>query len=805
MNISSIMPDRLRPQRVWVWIASFCLIAFSICCFEMPAIARTFDDGSLPTRILEVADPQSGLPATRVLLPDWNQISLSQMPGITRSGSIDGKPYIQALGYDLSRSWNTGMSPDQYLKLGDISEAFQPEVFSLEAIAQLTNLDLDQVALSAFTLAAEQTLSHLAEVVPELAKTPVREVAPIAALLAAKAGGINVSGQTLAEVLAISPQAGQLQLREIDLSSFPVTSIPNLKAVQLQQFEGWMNSFVEDVPGLGHVPLGAMPNPSPSESFANAELGSLVMRIDQVYGPAEAQRNNTISGSDLQGFSVPCAGDCPYIELDDLENAGRNARGSLEGKQWISGKYQEVEGGWGTLRSVNGGREPTGRLPFGSAFKVAVMEPDETSDTVDTALFFRFCANALGCTPYFIGPVPFFTYKANALIFVGDLSNQRVSPISQPTGAIKETEGSSTNDSNPRDDSNPCSLSNVSQTRSDQPTADVDLRALAEAIASVESAGSRGYQAIGVHTCADGGQNCGRGLGRYQFMSYNPYAAQLIAAKPEGQAFLNRVEQGYHPTEAELFQFFPPADQDRALMADFANKFQVTQMQIDPTTGQPFTGDRLIERVAQKHFGGDYSQVDGDGSDALGRLNLRDYGQAALSRYQAEDTLTCAPASSSSSSSTDTENTSTGNETSGQATGTLANPAPNFPVTSEFVPRDSPCAGCSNNHRGIDIGTPEGTPVQAADGGQVVYAGWAEGYGNTVIIDHGNGRQTRYAHLSSMNVAVGTAVDQGQQIADSGMTGLGTGPHLHFEVRTGTTPGQPFSGTAVNPRQYVNF
>lgn len=792
------MPDHFRLQRVWVWIASFCLIAFSVCCFEIPAIARTFDDGSLPTRILEVADPQSELPATRVLLPDWNQISLSQMPGITRSGSIDGKPYIQTLGYDLSRSWNTGMSPEQYLKLGDISEAFQSEVFSLEAIAQLTNLDLDQVALSAFTLAADQTLNHLAEIVPELAQTEVREIAPIAALLAAKAGGIDVSNQTLAEVLATSPQAGQLQLREIDLSSFSITSIPNLEAVQLQQFEGWMNSFVEDVPGLGNVPLESMPNPI-------AELGSLIMRIDQVYGPAEAQRNNTISGSDVQGFSVPCAGDCAYIELDDLENAGRNARSSLEGKQWISGKYQEVEGGWGTLRSVNGGREPTGRLPFGSAFKVAVMEPDETSDTVDTALFFRFCANALGCTPYFIGPVPFFTYKANALIFVGDLSDQRISPISQPTGATKGTGSSGTNEGNPEDSSIPCSLSHVSQSRSDQATADVDLRALAEAIASVESAGSGGYQAMGVHTCADGGQNCGRGLGRYQFMSYNPYAAQLIAAKPEGQAFLNRIEQGYQPTETELFQFFPPADQDRAFMADLANKIQVTQAQIDPTTGQPFTGDRLIERVAQKHFGGDYSQVDGSSSDALGRLSLRDYGQTALSRYESGDTLTCAPASSSTPSSTDTENASTNNETSGQATGTLANPAPDFPVTSEFGPRDSPCAGCSSNHRGIDIGTPEGTPVQAADGGQVVYAGWAEGYGNTVIIDHGNGRQTRYAHLSSMNVSVGIAVDQGQHIADSGMTGLGTGPHLHFEVRTGATPEQPFSGTAVNPRQYINF
>ncbi|NJR62950.1 MAG: hypothetical protein HC769_31690 [Cyanobacteria bacterium CRU_2_1] len=151
-------------------------------------------------------------------------------------------------------------------------------------------------------MAADQTLNHLAKVVPGLARTNVRAIAPVAALLAAKAVGINVSNQTLAEVLAQNPQIGQLRLKGIDLSRFPVTSIPNLEAVQLQQFEGWMNSFVKNIPGLGQVPLGSMPNPSPSESFANAELGSLVMRVDQVYGPAEAQRNNTISGSDVQGW-----------------------------------------------------------------------------------------------------------------------------------------------------------------------------------------------------------------------------------------------------------------------------------------------------------------------------------------------------------------------------------------------------------------------------------------------------------------------------------------------------------------------
>jgi hypothetical protein len=158
---------------------------------------------------------------------------------------------------------------------------------------------------------------------------------------------------------------------------------------------------------------------------------------------------------------------------------------------------------------------------------------------------------------------------------------------------------------------------------------------------------------------------------------------QLIAAKPGGQEFLSQVEQGHQPTLAELFEFFPPADQDRAFIADMANKIQVTQEQIDPATGERFTGDspslrdaatetllserlrqreRLIERVAQKHFGGDYSKVDGNGSDALGRLSLKDYGKTALASYRNSNsdnrTLTCSPNVNSSYISTakNTEN-----------------------------------------------------------------------------------------------------------------------------------------------------
>jgi murein DD-endopeptidase MepM/ murein hydrolase activator NlpD len=91
-------------------------------------------------------------------------------------------------------------------------------------------------------------------------------------------------------------------------------------------------------------------------------------------------------------------------------------------------------------------------------------------------------------------------------------------------------------------------------------------------------------------------------------------------------------------------------------------------------------------------------------------------------------------------------------------------------------------------HAGIDFGAPAGTPVYAADTGNVLFAGWtgATGYGNAVVIDHGNGFYTLYAHLSQVSTRCGVAVDKGDRIAMSGNTGNSTGPHLHFEVRVAT-------------------
>jgi murein DD-endopeptidase MepM/ murein hydrolase activator NlpD len=114
-------------------------------------------------------------------------------------------------------------------------------------------------------------------------------------------------------------------------------------------------------------------------------------------------------------------------------------------------------------------------------------------------------------------------------------------------------------------------------------------------------------------------------------------------------------------------------------------------------------------------------------------------------------------------------------------------------IVSGFGYRRHPILGGVRFHYGVDIAAPFGTTIRAAADGVVVFAGWRRAYGNTVIIDHGNGLATLYAHCSELLVSEGAVVRQGQPIARVGSTGLATGPHLHFEVRRYGEPVNPLT------------
>ncbi|HEX6596828.1 MAG TPA: peptidoglycan DD-metalloendopeptidase family protein [Acidimicrobiales bacterium] len=143
-----------------------------------------------------------------------------------------------------------------------------------------------------------------------------------------------------------------------------------------------------------------------------------------------------------------------------------------------------------------------------------------------------------------------------------------------------------------------------------------------------------------------------------------------------------------------------------------------------------------------------------------------------------------------SSSSSSSRSSSSSSSSSG-----FGGPLASIRVSSAFGWRIHPIYGSARLHTGVDLSASSGTPIRAAADGVVASAGWLGGYGNAVVIDHGGGQATLYAHQSSMAVRQGQSVDKGDVIGRVGCTGSCTGPHLHYEVR--------LNGKPVDPSPYL--
>ncbi len=186
-------------------------------------------------------------------------------------------------------------------------------------------------------------------------------------------------------------------------------------------------------------------------------------------------------------------------------------------------------------------------------------------------------------------------------------------------------------------------------------------------------------------------------------------------------------------------------------------------------------------------------------AQAEARARAAEEARRAAAAAAAARVAASAPAdtSASDSNSGSDSGTDSGGDSSGNyqpsGSGMMTMPVVGARISSPFGYRIHPITGEYKMHTGIDLAAAQGTPIYAADGGTVVVASWVNGYGNVVIIDHGNGIQTLYAHIRDGGtvVSVGQSVGRGDKIAEVGSTGNSTGPHCHFEVRVNGTPVDP--------------
>lgn len=602
-------------------------------------------------------------------LPDWNKITFGSMPALKEAGSLSvDRGSVESLGFDPSRSWAAGTSLDKVFNLGDFQDSLKIQTLNLENISQIAGANLDSLKLSDFGLLRSQNLASLVKAVPNLADFPIAQITPVLDLLKTSLNFQQLQQfnpqQTLGSFLKQSPHLGSLPVSSLPLQNYDLKSIPNLEKTPLGTLERWQAGEIGGIPGLKDVPLSKLPG-------GISPAGTTVGTADIVFGTKEENRTRTMSGSDVEGFAVPCRKECAHVEFSGSE--------LVRGRQWVSGKYQTVKGGRGILGKVNGGKEPTGRLPFGPAFKVAVWDVSETQGRFTTALFFRFCSRSafvdLGCTPYYLGPIPWLAYEEKfSDVFLGavDPAAGGSGGPSTPTGAAppstQKRDGSSTgnggnlNASGDRpnlDASGDRSKSDASGDRlnldasGDRPNLDasgagrsshksdpissagagvyrgISLDALGSSLQGVEG----NFTEVGKRTC-DGTGNCGSSLGAYGLMSYRPDVRSAISSRAGGSEVLSKLDKGEAVAPDLLGEVFPPEAQKELFEAIAKRSIDSALSQTDPQTGQPFEGQRAIERIGQMHFGGSAIPIDSPASDIRGYYSVSGYGKKVADSYQ---------------------------------------------------------------------------------------------------------------------------------------------------------------------------
>ncbi|MEU9564982.1 LysM peptidoglycan-binding domain-containing M23 family metallopeptidase [Streptomyces sp. NPDC048161] len=296
--------------------------------------------------------------------------------------------------------------------------------------------------------------------------------------------------------------------------------------------------------------------------------------------------------------------------------------------------------------------------------------------------------------------------------------------------------------------------------------------------------------------------------GKHRRPKFGPIA-RGVAAAGAGGAVLALPLLG--ATGAHAAEQAAPAVAPQSAAATHAEP--VAQKQAAPTTYSVVSGDYLSKIAAEHKIKGGWQQLYQDNRKVVGenpslilpgmRLTLGAEATAAAptgagtgSALPSKAPSVTAEKSAPAQSAPAAESKAPAAAPATQSTGSgYVHPVPGNHTTNY---RASGSNWSSGSHTGIDFPVSTGTSVKSITSGTVVAAGWGGAYGNQVVVKHADGHYSQYGHLSSVSVSTGQTVGAGQQIGLSGATGNATGPHLHFEVRTG-----PAYGSDIDPIAFL--
>ena len=343
--------------------------------------------------------------ADGIILPDWARITFDILPIVEDAGSINiPQNLIRQLGYDPNRVWEAGTAVADILLLGDLN-GFDLEERTIDGLEQFFGVGFDDFPLEEFDLIQNLSVGGLIDAYLEtgLDFFQVDDIPLLQEILGEGFAGFDLSTLRLEESIA------NLLLEDFDLAGFTISDIQDLRNLPIREFENWQQSVISRIPGLSQIPF--------SEFQSLRNITQIIGIVDIVFSDAEQFAEQSISGSDREGFNVPCAdGTCGHIELSGTP--------FILGKRWISGDSQQVEGGKGILRIVNGGMEATGRLPFPDApFKMTIRDLSETEGSARFYWEFRACFRDFfgveHCTPYALFRIPIYRLRETEWHYLG--------------------------------------------------------------------------------------------------------------------------------------------------------------------------------------------------------------------------------------------------------------------------------------------------------------------------------------------------------------------------------------------------